>query len=246
MPKKRLTDLLREEAEKSSEAARNHPVNPMESPDDLTDLSPDQSAENIAQVSEGKESDSRSDPMKRNRPAVPSVSLTELQAAWELERIKVEKLETELKQAQARKEDLEKAQQNLQEDLQAAQSRIKQVEAELKKANQRYEKLETTHADLKNELAAQKTQVKQLQTELKSSEKIQLQLKSELETVSQTARLFSEENQSLKRQITALEQENQALKNQGGRLVYQPNNSMLAKDKFLYNPLSNEDIGWFD
>lgn len=242
MPKKRLTDLLREEAEKSSELATSSPVNPTESTDDLPDLSSAEPSPNIPEPAAVSESDS----ISQNPAELPSVTLTELQAALELERTTVEKLEIQLKEAEKLKDDLAKAQENLQADLQASQSAIKQVEADVKKANQRYEKLAKTHADVTNELQDQKQLVKKLQTDLKNSEKIQERLKSELETVSNTARSFSEENQSLQGQLATLQQENQAFKRQGGRLVYQPDNSILSKDKFLYNPLSDEDIGWFD
>lgn len=250
MPKKRLTDLLREEAEKNSDSGINHPVNSTEATDESTDLSPEQPTENIAQITTQVPNDPAGDLpsnlMRENPSAVPSVTLAEMQAAWELERTTVARLETELKQAEKVKADLAKAQQILQDDLQAALNRIKQVEAELKQAQQRYEKLETTHGSLKNELTEQKNQVKKLQTELKSQAEIQLQLRDELETVRETARSLAAENQSLQGQLSALQQENQALKHQGGRLVAPINYSILAKDKFLYNPLSNEDIGWFD
>jgi chromosome segregation ATPase len=246
MPKKRLTDLLREEAEKSSELATNSPVNPTESTDDLTDSFSDESSPNIPEPAAVRAADSHSVSASADRAELPSVTLTELQAALQLERTTVEKLEIQLKQAEQLRDDLAKAQENLQADLQASQSAIKQVEADAKKANQRYEKLAKTHADVANELQDQKQLVKKLQTDLKNSEKIQDRLKSELETVSNTARRFSEENQSLQEQLTALQQENQALKQQHGRLVYQPDDSILSKDKFLYNPLSDEDIGWFD
>ncbi len=236
MPKKRLTDLLREEAEKSSELAPNPAVNPTESADDLPDSSSEKPSPNIAAPTPVSES---------VHPELPSVTLTELPAELQLEKATVEKLEIQLKQAEQLRDDLAKSQENLQADLPASQNAIKQLEADVKKANQRYEMLVKTHADVTSELQDQKQLVKKLQTDLKNSEKIQERLKSELETASNIARSFAEENQSLQEQLRVLQQENQALKRQG-RLVDQLGDSILSKDKFLYNPLSDEDIGWFD
>lgn len=229
MPRKRLTDLLREEAEKSSESVANDPV----APTDAADESP----KNVEKSLEFKDSDPS---------AAPAEQLTALETALQAEKNTVEKLQTQLNQTHQQKDDLEKAQGELQANLQESQSTIKKLEADLKKASQGYDKLEKNQVGLKNDLQARKKEVKKLQADLQKSQQLQEQLKSELERVTNTARQFSEETEKLQAELTALQQENQALKHQGGRLVYQINYGLIPKDKFLYNPLSNEDIGWFD
>ncbi len=211
MPKKSLTDLLREESEKNPDSAMNRLVNYPKLVDNLTDLSPEQAASYLA----------------------------ELQAALQLEKEQGYQLEIKLKEAELIKEDLAKAKESLQEELQSAQNQIRQFEAELKKAKERYNELEIIHADVK-------TQLRKLQGELKTNAANPVPLKNELEKLRETARLLAEENQSLQQKIAALEQENQALKHQAGRLVYPANYSIIPKDKLLYNPLSNEELGWFD
>jgi chromosome segregation ATPase len=228
MPKKRLTDLLREEAEKSSESVVNDPVPPTDA---------DESPETVEKSLESKAPDPSEASAER---------LTALETALQAEKNTVEKLQTQLNQAQQQKEDLEKGQGEWQANLQEAQKTIKKLEADLKKASQRYDKLEKSQVDLKNDLHDRKKEVKKLQADLQKSQQLQEQLNSELERVTNTARQFSEEKEKLQAELTALQVEHQALQHQSGRLVYPTNYGLIPKDKFLYNPLSNEDIGWFD
>jgi chromosome segregation ATPase len=186
MTKKRLSDLLREEVQKSEDAAT--PASDQadsESASASQTESADQGPATLDVVAEevvdADATDSEEAGTKKRTSRTTKAELDQM----------VTELEQELEATQGREADLQKQVSDLQADLQEQQVLVRQLTAKLEPANQRMN-------SLKSELEEHKTLVKRLQTDLKQVD----QLKAELAEAKQMILQLSEANTQAKTQAS--------------------------------------------
>ncbi|QIZ72051.1 hypothetical protein [Oxynema aestuarii] len=233
MAKKRLTDLIREEAGRSPQSGET-----------------EASSEATASV------EAIGDHPEALKAAVTELK-TALQEALENEKVydrAIADLEGKLKDEQQRAQELEEslqqgdrlaregwqqAESELKAGLEEQENLIQKLQGDLKTAEKSYSKLEKERDKLKSDLAEQKELVKQLKADLKHAER----LNRDLEQTKADALHLAEENEQLKHELDEVKDRSPGPSQ--GAIALIPRRPGPS-DKVLPDPLAKNDINWLD
>ncbi|MCT7979684.1 hypothetical protein [Laspinema olomoucense] len=233
MPRKKISDLIRNEAQKTGDSELEFAENTQGEPIEGAGENP--GSELQATVTELQTALQEA----RAKDGALDRTLAQVQSELEQHRSLIQNLEGQLNQAEQRNEEFGRLNANLQQQLEDQKTHVQQLEAELGAAKKLADQEKTAQTKLTAELEKQKQVNQKLTEELQQLSKV----RSELEETKKSAIQLAAANEKALQELTQLQQKQPSSnpKNLPMRI-----SRPTTADQNTFPPFSTTDLTWMD